>query len=354
MSANSMGTRCVNRELCGEGFRDMRGLINCKGCGLKFRSGAEFGTHAKKVDERKKNRQEMAEQMMIKGRQGQGEACDNTNRGDTATQGGGKPGTVKQNSEITRTHVRMPGQAAVGMPGLATTNKAGLGSIISELSSVDKMPPDQINVTSGPGLRKTDISGHTASSMSVPRPQPTDMLGHSTVSVSTNSLTHLASSSRPQHRSACMSEYLVQEVGNKGNIEPHSISITPYSTNLPTVLPTQHPVVTQQILQQQQQLALQQEQQQQLLILRQQLHQQQHPPTIPVLQPQAAHFPDLPSQQLQQVSDRDRQIALLEKELRIQKMMLEVERREAMLREQAALLSVQAERIKQEQLQAVR
>ena len=82
MSANSMGTRYVNREFCGEGFRDMRGLINCKGCGLKFRSGAEFGTHAKKVDERKKNRQEMAEQMMMKGRQGQGEACDNTSRGE--------------------------------------------------------------------------------------------------------------------------------------------------------------------------------------------------------------------------------------------------------------------------------
>ena len=277
MSAKSAGTRCVNRELCGEGFRDMRGLINCKGCGLKFRSGAEFGTHAKKGDERKRNRQEMAEQMMMKGRQE--ENCDNTNRGDSTIQGEGKPGAVKQNSETTRTHVRMPGQAAVGMPGLATTNKAGPGSNISELSSSDKMPPDQMNITSGPGHRKTDISGPTASSTLVPRPQPTDMPGHTTASVSRNSQTHAAASG-PEHRPASMPEYLVQEVGNKGNIGPHTISITPFSTNLPAVLPTQHPVVTQQILQQQQQIALQQEQQQQLIILRQQLQQQQqqHPP----------------------------------------------------------------------------
>ena len=277
MSANSMGTRCVNREFCGEGFRDMRGLINCKGCGLKFRSGPEFGTHAKEVEERKKNRQEMAEQMVMKGRQGQGDAGVNTIRGDTATQRGGKPGAVKQKSGITRTHVRMPGQAAVGMPGLATTNKAGPGSNISELSSSDKMPPDQMNITSGPGHRKTDISGPTASSTLVPRPQPTDMPGHTTASVSRNSQTHAAASG-PEHRPASMPEYLVQEVGNKGNIGPHTISITPFSTNLPAVLPTQHPVVTQQILQQQQQIALQQEQQQQLIILRQQLQQQQHPP----------------------------------------------------------------------------
>jgi len=95
---------------------------------------------------------------------------------------------------------------------------------------------------------------------------------------------------------------------------------------------------------------LQQEQQQQLIILKQQLQQQQNT-AIPALPSQATPYPVLPTLQ-PQVSDRDRQIALLEKELRIQKMMLEVERREAMLREQATLLSAQEERMKQEQLQS--
>merc|ERR1719233_2292408 len=137
-----------------------------------------------------------------------------------------------------------------------------------------------------------------------------------------------------------------------GEIPTHTIGNQHYTTNVPTVLPILHPVVTQQILQQQQQLALQQEQQQQLIILKQQLQQQQNP-SIQALPSQATHFPVLPPQQAH-VSDRDRQIALLEKELRIQKMMLEVERREALLREQATLLSAQAERLKQEQLQALR
>ena len=46
----------LNRELCGEGFRDMRGLIICKGCGLKFRSGADLWEHAK-GEEVRRNRQ---------------------------------------------------------------------------------------------------------------------------------------------------------------------------------------------------------------------------------------------------------------------------------------------------------
>jgi len=78
----------------------------------------------------------------------------------------------------------------------------------------------------------------------------------------------------------------------------------------------------------QQQLFFQQQHQQQLYILRQ--------------------------QQQQVINDRDRQIALLEKELMVQKMMIEVEKREAMLREQTTLLSAQAERIRQEQIQVQR
>ena len=116
------------------------------------------------------------------------------------------------------------------------------------------------------------------------------------------------------------------------------------------IVPTdhvQHPsmitAVPPQLLQQQlhqQQLAFQQ--QQQLMILKQQ---QQSAP-FPVIQHQ------LPQQQL--VSDRDRQIALLEQELKVQKMMMEVERSEAIIREQARLLTVQADRMRMEQEHVIR
>ena len=36
-------------EECGRGFRDNRGVINCNGCGIKCKSGAEFVMHAKQV-----------------------------------------------------------------------------------------------------------------------------------------------------------------------------------------------------------------------------------------------------------------------------------------------------------------
>ena len=58
--------------------------------------------------------------------------------------------------------------------------------------------------------------------------------------------------------------------------------------------------------------------------------------------------------QQQHASDRDRQIALLEQELKVQKMMMEVERREAIIREQARILTVQADRMRMEQEQVIR
>jgi len=351
MSSTSVGTGFVNQELCGEGFRDMRGLINCKGCGLKFRSGSEFGKHAKGVEERKSNRQEIAEQMMVKGRQGDGR--DNiANKRDTAMQRAGKPEAVEElRGEKARMHVRMPGQAAVGIPGQETVGMQGLISNTSECISGVKLPPGQTRVT--PGLANTGMSRSTEPKMSVARSSPSGVSGHAATSVSVYRQACAASSSGPGRGSAGVPEYMVQEVGNMGEIPTHTIRNMQYNTNVPTILPTPHPVVTQQILQQQQQLALQQEQQQQLIILKQQLQQQQQNPSIQALPSQAPHFPVLPPQQAH-VSDRDRQIALLEKELRIQKMMLEVERREALLREQATLLSAQAERLKQEQLQALR
>jgi len=350
MSNTSVGTGFVNRDLCGEGFRDMRGLINCKGCGLKFRSGAEFGKHAKGVEERKSNRQKIAEQMMVKGRQGDGR--DNIeNKRDTAMQRAGKSGTVEeQRGEIARMHVRMPGQAAVGTPGQEAVGMQGLTSNTSPRISGEKLPPGQTRVT--PGLANTGMSGSTEPKMSVARSSPSGMPGQAATSVPVYRQACAASSSGPGRGSAGVPEYMVQEVRNMGKIPTHTIRNMQYNTNIPTILPTPHPVVTQQILQQQQQLALQQEQQQQLIILKQQLQQQQNP-SIQALPSQASPFPVLPPQQAH-VSDRDRQIALLEKELRIQKMMLEVERREALLREQATLLSAQAERLKQEQLQALR
>ena len=54
------------------------------------------------------------------------------------------------------------------------------------------------------------------------------------------------------------------------------------------------------------------------------------------------------------VADRDRQIALLEQELNVQKMMMEVERREAIVREQASILTVQADRMRMEREQVIR
>ena len=48
------------------------------------------------------------------------------------------------------------------------------------------------------------------------------------------------------------------------------------------------------------------------------------------------------------VTDTDRHFALHEKELRVQKMMMEAERREVFVREQATLLPSQAERMKQQ------
>ena len=102
--------------------------------------------------------------------------------------------------------------------------------------------------------------------------------------------------------------------------------------------PSMVTAVPQQLLQQQlhhQQLAFQQ--QQQLMILKQQ---QQNAP-FPVMHQQHA-------------SDRDRQIALLEQELKVQKMMMEVERREAIIREQARILTVQADRMRMEQDQVIR
>merc|ERR1719233_115563 len=185
------------------------------------------------------------------------------------------------------------------------------------------------------------MSGSTEPSMSLPRCSPQDMSRHAAINVPGYRHTYAASSSGPGQGSAGVPEHLVHEVGNMGEIPTHTIGNQHYTTNVPTVLPILHPVVTQQILQQQQKLALQQQQQ------------QQQNTAIPALPSQATHFPVLPPQQAH-VSDRDRQIALLEKELRIQKMMLEVERREALLREQATLLSAQAERLKQEQLQALR
>ena len=68
-------------------------------------------------------------------------------------------------------------------------------------------------------------------------------------------------------------------------------------------------------------------------------------------QQQNAPFPVM-RQQL--VSDRDRQIALLEQELKLQKMMMEVERREAIVREQARILTVQADRMRMEKEQVNR
>ena len=49
----------------------------------------------------------------------------------------------------------------------------------------------------------------------------------------------------------------------------------------------------------------------------------------------------LPHQQQQLVSDKDRQMALLEQKLKVQKMMMEVERREAIAR----VLTVQMEKL---------
>ena len=42
----------INTELCGEGLREIRGVINCRGFGLKFRSGADFGEHGLEVQRR--------------------------------------------------------------------------------------------------------------------------------------------------------------------------------------------------------------------------------------------------------------------------------------------------------------
>ena len=42
-----------NSVQCGEGFRDIRGVINCRGCGYKCTSGVEFGEHAREVGRRR-------------------------------------------------------------------------------------------------------------------------------------------------------------------------------------------------------------------------------------------------------------------------------------------------------------
>ena len=55
----------------------------------------------------------------------------------------------------------------------------------------------------------------------------------------------------------------------------------------------------------------------------------------------------LPHQQQLLVSDKDRQIAVLE--VKVQKMMMEVERREAIVREQARVLTVQMEKLREEE-----
>ena len=47
------------------------------------------------------------------------------------------------------------------------------------------------------------------------------------------------------------------------------------------------------------------------------------------------------------MSDKDRQIAVLE--VKVQKMMMEVERREAIVREQARVLTVQMEKLREEE-----
>ena len=111
----------VISELCGEGFRDIRGLISCKGCGLKFRSGAEFGKHATHVEERKKNRLELAELIAIRGREEGGKSsvlCDANVMRDYVGSGAAKQSKSKRPSmkKDTATRVMMPGSAPVGMP----------------------------------------------------------------------------------------------------------------------------------------------------------------------------------------------------------------------------------------------
>ena len=235
----------MNTELCGEGFRDIRGVINCRGCGVQFRSGAEFGEHGKEM-ERRRVRQERSEQVVNKSRHvntsAQVGSGDRMERGSVE---GGKMGVVEhiaERSKVAETAARPATQ--VSMPGTANT------------------------APSFPGHAQHIV--------------PVDHV-------------------------------------------PHPSTVT---------------AVPQQLQQQQlhqQQLAFQQ--QQQLMILKQ--------------QQQNAPFPVMPQQQ-QLVPDRDRQIALLEQELKVQKMMMEVERREAIVREQARFLTVQADRMRMDQEQVIR
>jgi len=333
----------VISELCGEGFRDIRGLISCKGCGLKFRSGAEFGKHAKYVEERKKNRLELAEQVAFRGREAGGKKrsvlYDVNAKREKAGSGVSKQSTAQTTSmkEDATTRVRMPGSAIVGMPGgYCVTNKLDQRQVTSStdinMSKYDgEVLPVQENSQSQGHIMKKEIQEPSVSGMleSGRVHLPISMTGHQEFGLSAANYVSSEMSSGP------------------GLGHNHKQSNVPYSTNASTFQATQHPVITEQILQQQQlafqQLSFQQQQQHQLHILRQQ-HQQA-----------ATCFPAsaLPQQQ-QIINDRDRQIALLEKELLVQRMMIEVEKREAMLREQTTLLSAQAERIRQEQLQVQR
>jgi len=293
----------LNRELCGEGFRDMRGLINCKGCGLKFKSAAEFSKHGKQMEERKREQP----QQIMKGRE-LGGSGDKIKSRPGVQRDGAKPGVVEQIAEKTQMAENAPVKAKLSERN--TRNREGQSYSITQGHATVKMP------------------GHDTAIM--PR--------RDAASVPVNLHGHPVSLGQGQAGQA-------PAASMQGQLPIHSMANIPsMHTQHPAVLPS----VPQQLLQQQlqqQQLAFQH--QQQLMILKQ----QQQAAAFPVLQHQATSFP------VQQVvSDRDRQIALLEEELRVQKMMMEVERREAVLREQAALLSVQAERMKleKEQMQVQR
>jgi hypothetical protein len=64
LSGSAVSDCEVEGDQCGKGFRDFGGVINCRGCGFKCQTGAEFLEHAKQgVEMRSKQREVLMSKM---------------------------------------------------------------------------------------------------------------------------------------------------------------------------------------------------------------------------------------------------------------------------------------------------